>query len=394
MLANKNVSHIILEGCDGVGKDSIGRDLLKYINYTLTVYPRGEISDFVYAKKFNRNFVAKQRKLPFLYVILTKSEEELTKQILNRKYDEGGSLINSEEELEKIKDQKLFLEAYEELKNDYNIIKVDCTGLTINQSVEKVYSGFLTFVNNINHDQELNTFNQMYAEACKRLGYTWHCVDNQPYLNGKMVMTDAQYNLGAFETFDNKSCPDNLIYASNYTNTQSISYKEFQNKPYDFAYPINSKILYRDEINDYIYAITKNNTLYTSNSQFISNNSKIYKFDKAYKDDYIEEISKAKATVYIGREIAYLRMLTARCYESALSNQIMFVDKLSDPDCSLLKQIYKDNQSIIDLLYIDENTLIDSYNKVINNHKDVEYILERQHIWYNDLLSRLNDKTL
>ena len=202
MLANKNVSHIILEGCEGVGKDSIGRDLLKYINYTLTVYPRGEISDFVYAKKFNSNFVAKQRKLPFLYAILTKSEEELTKQILNRKYDEGGSLINSEEELEKIKDQKLFLEAYEELKNDYNIIKVDCTGLTINQSVEKVYSGFLTFVNNINHDQELNTFNQMYAEACKRLGYTWHCVDNQPYLNGKMVMTDAQYNLGAFETFE------------------------------------------------------------------------------------------------------------------------------------------------------------------------------------------------
>ena len=84
-------------------------------------------------------------------------------------------------------------------------------------------------------------------------------------------------------------------------------------------------------------------------------------------------------------------MMTVRCYEAVLANQIIFVDKQTDPYCKILNAIFNDEKDklFIDLLYCDENSLIDNYNIIIHNEHYIEYILSKQRIWYNNLRDTL-----
>ena len=55
-MKSKFFANIIIECCDGVGKSTLQKLLLKAYDYRIPVYDRGEFSNFVYAKKYNRLF--------------------------------------------------------------------------------------------------------------------------------------------------------------------------------------------------------------------------------------------------------------------------------------------------------------------------------------------------
>lgn len=382
-MKSKIITHIILEGIDGIGKDYICKHLWKMYNYEQRVYIRGEISDYVYAKKYDREFVSTQRSLPFLYVILLAEKKYVETNLLDRR----KTLHEYQTEINKFNDQKLFIDAANKMKDDYHILVYKITDRNIDKICKDIYKLTTNYINSLKTDETINSFNIMYDNGCKEANLVLNVKNNQPFFNNTMIMADAQLHNGRYEPYDH-SLPNriwhNLIFSLAYT-TEYSSKKE-----YDFAYPVNSKILIRKEIYDYINSITSSKlTVLTTNSSYIGNNKHIIKFDKVFGNDYIKQISKARATFYCSRDLSYLNFMTVRCYEAVLANQIIFVDKLTDIDCIILKEIYADNKDIINLLYVDETTLVKNYKKVIANENLVKYILEKQHCWYNKLKEKV-----
>jgi len=378
-MKSKYITHIILEGCDGVGKDSIMAKLWPLYNFKYRVQMRGELSDFVYAKKYNREFISTQRGLPFLYVLIIKDKNQIKQQIINRGLD-------VENELKKLDDQDLFIKYAEILKQDYHIIIVNVTGLTIEDAANKIYKESLNYIEELNLPDPPNEFNKMYIKGAEKLGLNWTVRNNQPFLNGEMIMADAQLHNGRFETYDNKTIPHNLIFSLGYDYDCT---DDIYNRPYDFAYPINSKILVRPEIYNYIKVITfSGKTILTTDSTYIPNLKNIIKKPKIFGDDYIKMLTEAKATFYCSRDLAYLEMMTVRCYEAVRANQIIFVDKLTDPFCKILKQIHQDDK-LIDMLYCTEDNLVEKYEHLMQHKELITKILNNQKRWYYKLLERI-----
>ena len=375
-MKSKFITHIIIEGCDGVGKDSIMAELWPMYNFQYRVLMRGELSDFVYAKKYNREFISTQRGLPFLYVLLIKDKKQIKQQIINRG-------IDVETELKKLNDQDLFIKYADILKQDYHIIIVNVDNLNIKQAAEKVYKETIKYINDLKIEDEPNEFNKMYIKGSERLGLKWTVRNNQPFLNGKMIMADAQLHNGRFETYDDKTIPHNLIFSLGY---DYICTTDIFNRKIDFAYPINSKILVRKEIYNYIENLNKNGlTLLTTDSKYIPELDNIIRADKVFGDKYISLLTQAKATFYCSRDLAYLEMMTVRCYEAVRANQIIFVDIKTDPLHKILKQIHGAHSSYIRLLMCDEKSLPKKYKKVMASKIRVQRILQNQKEWYTKL---------
>lgn len=384
VMKSKTISHIVLEGTDGVGKTSLLRNLLAAYQYRYVVYDRGELSNFVYAKKYYRPFISLQRNLPFLYVLLTADESALRERILMRGIKEHQTMQTIDYELSKIKDQKLFIEAAKDFENDYHIITVDTTGLNEQQVCTKVVNMVDEYVDALPCDKEETEWNKMYRKACDKSGKTFEVRANQPYIDGKMFMSESTWQNGAYETFTNKLCPDNLLFASAYS--ENCYCLGTDNKDLDFAYVINSKINRRFEVLDYYLEMLKHNKtcLVSDKIQKAFDDDRFKAIPKTFGDDFIRQLSRANATVYCARDLEYLKLQTARLYEGIMANQIVFVDQESDKDCDMLKMIHRDDK-IIDLLYTTPEYFVSSYDKIMNNNSLRERILFNQRSWYEVL---------
>lgn len=391
VMKSKTISHIILEGCNGVGKTTLLLNLLKAYNYSYVVYDRGELSNFVYAKKYNRQFTSLQRNLPFLYILLTCDENELAKRIRNRAIKQHWSDEELSNELNKISEQKEFISAAKDFENDFHILTVDTTGLDEHQTCQKVKTLIDDYVSKLPTDKDETKWNEMYRKACNLLGYKFEVRNNQPYINGKMFMSESTWQNGAYETFTDKTCADNLLFSLGYS--KSCHYDFTSNKTLDFAYVINSKINRRHEIIDYYFEMLKHDkTCLVSEKIYDAfENENFIKMKRAFGDDFINELKRAKATIYCARDLEYLKLQTARMYEAAISGEVMFVDKESDKNCDMLKLLYQDRQDIIDLLYVTPDTFIDNYEKVFANQELVDFILHRQLQYYYNLVKGVFD---
>ena len=134
----KNIHNLIIEGPDGVGKTTLLYNLLKKYNYRYSVYDRGEISNYVYAKKYNRPYYVTQNGLPLLYILLLCDAEKLTERIKKRAIEENWTDKELNEELKKVNDSKLFEEAAKHMEKQYDIIYCDTTNLTEEEVLEEV----------------------------------------------------------------------------------------------------------------------------------------------------------------------------------------------------------------------------------------------------------------
>lgn len=87
-MKSKTITTLVVEGTDGVGKTTLYKNLLDYYNYMYCVYDRGELSNIVYAEKYNRPFCSTQRGLPILYILLICNKSELKRRIIERAENE------------------------------------------------------------------------------------------------------------------------------------------------------------------------------------------------------------------------------------------------------------------------------------------------------------------
>lgn len=389
-MKSKNITHIILEGCDGVGKDTIKDEIWRAYNFQYRVYCRGEISDYVYAKKFNRKFISTQRGLPFLYVVLIGDEEIIEKHIKERAERLSWPSDLLKKELEKISDNKLFEKYATLLSKEYHILTIYCKDKGIHTLCAEIYDKTIEYINNLSTDIELTPFNKQYKSGCDKLKIKFDVRDNQPYMDDIRIMADAHLHTGAFETFDNKDIPHNLIFCCGY-DINLIDKKV--PKTVDFAYPINSKILQRLEVYEYYTEFEKNKISFlVTDSIYVPNYNCAKRMGKCFGDEYITRLATAKATIYTARDLVDIEMMTCRLYEGILANQIVFVDKLSDPDCKILKNIYKDNERLINLLYITPETIVKNYRAL--NDDDVNTILHAQQDWFFNQIKEFKDKGL
>lgn len=98
---------IELDGCDRTGKDTVLRYLEILTNYKYSINVRGYLSQKVYSKKYNRNYLYDEESLSRnrLYVLLWANEEDLKIR----------GLLTSEKENDYINDTVRFMEESDRL---------------------------------------------------------------------------------------------------------------------------------------------------------------------------------------------------------------------------------------------------------------------------------------
>ena len=392
-MKSKNINTFIIEGVDGVGKTTLYKNLLEAFNYIFPVYDRGELSNFVYAKKFNRCFSSSQRGFPILYILLYCDKEVLTKRIIKRANDENWKKEDLKNELLKISDQDIFLKYYNDFAKDYHIIKIDTSNLSIKETARYAEIKIRQYLCKLNIDSEstFSQWNKIYSNECKKLGLNYKVIDNQPYINELPIMAECNLHNGLYETFTDKRIPHNLIYCQYYNQypllTKTIMRKE------DFSYIINNKIFTKHKVYNYFNTFVENGlTCLTGETVYSKNDPFIKCCNRVFGDDYIQLISKAKATIYIGRRLEYLKYLSTRLYESIIAQQVIFVDELSDLDCDILKQIHGKDSKLIELLTVNEKNIADKYNFIFNDSNLVYQIIDNQNNYYKNLKNNILNK--
>ena len=365
----KNVSIIFIENwnydadCESYFINGISRKL----NDRFLIKLDGDVTEYVKAEREGRVPNKYLHNVPALHIVLY--EKSSYEYVYN--------------------DNLKYIHAAEVLKNEYNIIAIDHTDMTADKLEDEIVKRVKEFVKKLPKDKEINAFNELYKKGAEKYGLKVTVRDNQPYLENQMFMADFQYHNGLYETFEDKSMPDTLLYVAAYENTTTNT----EGKQFDFQYPINSKILFRPEVRDYVKHISDSLTLTTTESHYlddVANMKNVNMFGKVFGDDYIKELSKAKATIITNRELAHTEMMTARWYEAVLANTVIFVDKITDPHCKVLKQIHGNDEQLIDKLTVIPETIVNSYNEVMSNKELVKTILDRQHAWFNKLLSEID----
>lgn len=365
----KNVSIIFIENlnynadCESYFFNSIRRKL----NNRFLIKLNGDVTEYVKAEHEGRVPNKYLHNVPALHVVLYEKSSNEYVYNNNLKY----------------------IHAAEVLKNEYNIITIDHTDMVSNELEDEIVKRVKEFVEKLPKDKEINAFNELYKKGAEKYGLKVTVRDNQPYLENQMFMADFQYHNGLYETFEDKSMPDTLLYAAAYENTTTNT----EGKQFDFQYPINSKILFRPEVKYYIKHISDSLTLTTTESHYlddVANMKNVNMFGKVFGDDYIKKLSKAKATIITNRELAHTEMMTARWYEAVLANTVIFADYITDPHSKVLKQIHGNDEQLIDKLTVVPETIVNSYNEVMSDKELVKTILDRQHVWFNKLLSEID----
>lgn len=381
-MKSKYITNIIVEGPDGVGKTTLYKNLLEHYGYRIPVYDRGELSNFVYAKKYGRPFSAMQRHLPILYVLLLCDKETLANRIAKR-----GAATEEElkSELSKVDDVDVFAKYLNEFKKDYHVVEVDTTALDERETLEEAVKLIDRYVSKFAEDplESYSSWNKAYYEQCKKLGLDYKVISNQPFINGKAIMAETNLHQGIYETFTDKRCPHNLIYCEQYFD-KPLDVVPFDERKEDFTYVINSKIFSRHEVYDYFNSFAESNlSCVTGVTAYSDNNPLIKPLPRVFGNDYIHELSKAKATIYIARRMEYLKYCSTRLYESILADNVIFVDKLSDSECDILRQIHGDDDELIGLLYVTPEDVCESYMYLMKHKELVEKALYDQREWYS-----------
>lgn len=365
----KNVSIIFIENWhyDIDCADDFIKELSRSLNNRFLIKLGGDVTEYVKAEREGRVPNKYLHNVPALHIVL------FEKSSFEYAYNQNLRYVH----------------AAEVLKNEYHIITIDHTDMILDELKVEIVKRVKEFVKKLPKDKEINAFNELYKKGAEKYGLKVTVRDNQPYLENQMFMADFQYHNGLYETFEDKSMPDTLLYVAAYENTTTNT----EGKQFDFQYPINSKILFRPEVRDYVKHISDSLTLTTTESHYlddVANMKNVNMFGKVFGDDYIKELSKAKATIITNRELAHTEMMTARWYEAVLANTVIFVDKITDPHCKVLKQIHGNDERLIDKLTVIPETIVNSYNEVMSDKELVKTILDRQHTWFNKLLSEID----
>lgn len=357
---NNNISHVVIEGCDGVGKSTLLFGLQKKFNRIGPSFrDRGELSDFVYAKKFGRSLVSvNQCHLPILYVLITKSEDEIRKQLERRAQIDPVATKDLSEELDAIKDQSLFMDMYHEFKVDHHVIMCNLTGKSIEESIEFVYDEINKYLDNLPKDCADTATHFILSNAACKKQWRFYSIDGQPYFNSKMTILDPDKHNGVYETVTDKTYPISLMYAA--------------------------------EFEQYVKDCEKfdNNVAVLDNKLFLNKKEVMFKehTDNVFQamKDYINIFNSTSCIEYYTK-YGYRHGVSPLLYLAAMTNTVIFFDKRHTRQMDIYEQIYKNHEELINYVtFISENSLKEKKKAVFDNENIKKTILFAQKQWYLD----------
>ena len=355
---NNNISHVVIEGCDGVGKSTLLFGLQKKFNRIGPSFrDRGELSDFVYAKKFGRSVVSvNQCHLPFLYVLITKSEDEIRKQLERRAQIDPVAAKDLSEELDAIKDQRLFIDMYQEFKVDHHAIMCNLTGKSIDESIDFVYEKINEYINNLPKDCADSTTHFILQNAACKKQWRFHSIDGQPYFNSKMSILDPDKHNGVYETVTDKTYPISLMYAA-----------EFE--PY---------VKECDKFDNMVSVIDNNVYL---NKRGVGLREHTDDVAQAMAD-FTDIFNSASCIAYYTR-YGYRHGVSPLLYLAAMTNTVIFFDQRHTLQTDIYKQIYENREELIKyVLFMSENSLKEKKKDVFEDENVKKAILFAQKQWY------------
>lgn len=387
----KNVRNLVIEGPDGVGKTTLIKGLFKHYDYSYMCYHRGEISNYIFAKKYKRTYYVTQKNLPLVYIVLVASEEALKERILERSKQENWVQDDLTEELSKVNDSNEFIEAAKTFSKEYDVKIFDTSG----KSSEEVLKEVCEYLDSRYEEEpkdlveNYSQWSLMYKAGCEKLGKVYEVIDNQPYIDKVPVVTETTIHNGAYETFTDKAFPVNLIFALGY-GTLILSSR----KSADFQYIINSKIKNRPEVYEYYEAFEKAGlSCITSDNDIIPHYNKFIRSERAFGEKYLNNISRARATVYTAREVEHMKIQTGRLYEGIIADNIVFFDIDSDKNFDQIKNIYKEEADrFIELLAVTPETIAEKYKRVLEDGTLRGEILYKQHKYLNYLVQEVSNE--
>ena len=73
-----------------------------------------------------------------------------------------------------------------------------------------------------------------------------------------------------------------------------------------------------------------------------------------------------------------------------MANTVIFADYITDPHSKVLKQIHGNDERLINKLTVIPETIVNYYNEVMSDKELVKTILDKQHAWFNKLLSEID----
>lgn len=119
--------------------------------------------------------------------MIVKDKEEIRQQLKHR---------DTKEELEKelacVDDQDTFIETARQFEKDHHLIVCDCTKLSIEESITKVYNDIEQYLQNLQHDSVDTWTNQqiLFSNVAKKFNLQFYVNDGQPYLNNRRIVLD------------------------------------------------------------------------------------------------------------------------------------------------------------------------------------------------------------
>ena len=355
---NNNISHVVIEGCDGVGKSTLLFGLQKKFNRIGPSFrDRGELSDFVYAKKFGRSVVSvNQCHLPFLYVLITKSEDEIRKQLEKRAQVDPIAAKDLSEELDAIKDQRLFMDLYREFKVDHHAIMCDLTGKSIDESIDFVYDKINEYLDHLPKDCADSTTHFILSSAACKKQWRFHSINGQPYFNSKMAILDPDKHNGVYETVTDKTYPISLMYAA-----------EFE--PY-----------VKDRVK------TDKNLAIVDNRVFSDDHEVILPEHitniMTGMEGFMNVFNTASCVEYYTR-YGYRHGVSPMLYLAAMTNTVIFFDQRHTLQMDIYQQIYKNHEELINYVtFMSKDSLKEKKKGVFDDENIKKAILFAQKQWY------------
>lgn len=355
---NNNISHVVIEGCDGVGKSTLLFGLQKKFNRIGPSFrDRGELSDFVYAKKFGRSVVSvNQCHLPFLYVLITKSEDEIRKQLERRAQIDPVAAKDLSEELDAIKDQSLFMDVFHEFKVDHHAIMCNLTGKTIDESIDFVYDKINEYIDHLPKDCADSTTHFILSSAACKKQWRFHSINGQPYFNSKMAILDPDKHNGVYETVTDKTYPISLMYAA-----------EFE--PY-----------VKDRVK------TDKNLAIVDNRVFLDDHEVILPEHitniMTGMEGFMNVFNTSSCVEYYTR-YGYRHGVSPMLYLAAMTNTVIFFDQRHTLQMDIYQQIYKNHEELIKYVtFISKDSLKEKKKDVFDNENIKKAILFAQKQWY------------
>lgn len=355
---NNNISHVVIEGCDGVGKSTLLFGLQKKFNRIGPSFrDRGELSDFVYAKKFGRSVVSvNQCHLPFLYVLITKSEDEIRKQLERRAQIDPIAAKDLSEELDAIKDQRFFMDVYHEFKVDHHAIMCNLTGMSIDESIDFVYNKINEYIDHLPKDCADSTTHFILSNAACKKQWRFHSINGQPYFNSKMAILDPDKHNGVYETVTDKTYPISLMFAAEFEPYVKDRVKTDKNLAIvdNRVFTNSHEVILPEHITNVITGI----------------------------EGFMNVFNTSSCVEYYTR-YGYRHGVSPMLYLAAMANTVIFFDQRHTLQTDIYQQIYKNREELIKYVtFISKDSLKEKKKDVFDNENVKKAILFAQKQWY------------